>query len=175
MTAPQRSALLVIDMINDFASPGGALFSEPVGAIVPAVAREVHRAYGASEHVIFVADAHREDDPEFALFPPHALPGTGRDIVDMLDTSRAAVPVLEKSRYSAFYGTRLDEILRDLRVSELRLVGNCTNICVFFTAADAANRGYGLQVVRDAVASFDVTAHAHALVQLETVLGAKLI
>ena len=168
-----RTALLVIDMINDFAHPTGALYSEPVGAIVPSVAREVERARSSGEPFIFICDAHVEDDPEFKLFPPHALPGEGRDIVASLDISDAAA-IIQKSRYSAFYETELDVTLRQLGVTTLRLVGNCTNICVFFTAADAANRGYALEVVRDAVASFDVRAHEDALRELERTLGAVI-
>ena len=168
-----RTALLVIDMINDFATPGGALYSEPVGAIVPAVGREIGRAKAAGDAIIFVCDAHLANDPEFTLFPPHALPGRGREIVAALDTAGAAA-IIRKRRYSAFFGTDLDEHLRALGVTTLRLVGNCTNICVFFTAADAANREYQIEVVKDAVASFDSEAHTDALRELEKTLGAKI-
>ena len=160
-------------MINDFATPGGALYSEPVGAIVPTVAREVRRAKAAGQPVIFVCDAHDENDPEFALFPPHALPGVGRRIVQEVDS--ATYPVIRKRRYSAFFGTDLDDRLRALRTTTLRLVGNCTNICVLFTAADAANRDYAVEIVVDAVASFDRSAHEHALRELQKTLGAKLV
>jgi len=168
-----RTALLVIDMISDFARPGGALYSDPVGAIVPAVAREIGLAKTAGDAVIFICDAHVEDDPEFKIFPPHALPGEGREIVAELDTTGAAAIIL-KSRYSAFFGTDLDDRLRALGITDLRLVGNCTNICVFFTAADAANREYRIEVVRDAVASFDVQAHVDALRELERTLGVTI-
>jgi len=168
-----RTALLVIDMINDFATPGGTLYSEPVGAIVPAVAREIGRAKAAGDVIIFICDSHVANDPEFTLFPPHALPGQGREIVAGLDTTGAAA-IIRKRRYSAFFGTDLDEQLGALDVTRLRLVGNCTNICVFFTAADAANRDYQIEVVKDAVASFDLQAHANALRELEKTLGAKI-
>jgi nicotinamidase/pyrazinamidase len=175
LTRPaERTALVVIDMINDFATPGGALYSEPVGAIVGAVAREIARATANGAPVIFICDTHLPHDPEFELFPPHALPGKGREIVPALDTSGASA-VISKRRYSAFFGTDLDARLRALGVTSLRLVGNCTNICVFFTAADAANRDYAIEVVRDAVASFDLEAHADALRELEKTLGAKIV
>lgn len=169
----ERTALLVIDMINDFATPGGALYSGPVGAIVPAVAREIGRAKAAGDAIIFVCDAHVADDPEFALFPPHALPGPGREVIAELDTNGAAA-IIQKRRYSAFFGTDLDAQLGALGITRLRLVGNCTNICVFFTAADAANREYQIEVVKDAVASFDPEAHTDALRELERTLGATI-
>lgn len=171
---PERTALLVIDMINDFATPGGALYSEAVGAIVRAVGREISRAKAAGDPVIFVCDAHLDGDPEFTRFPPHALPGPGRDIVPALDTTGAAA-IIAKRRYSAFFGTDLDARLSSLGVTTVRLVGNCTNICVFFTAADAANREYSIEVVKDAVATFDPEAHAYALGELEKTLGATIL
>ena len=60
-------------------------------------------------------DSHVANDPEFTLFPPHALPGQGREIVARLDTTDAAA-IIHKRRYSAFFGTDLDEQLRALGV-----------------------------------------------------------
>lgn len=173
MVPAARTALLVIDMINDFATPGGALYSEPVGAIVEAVGREIERAKRDGLPVVFVCDAHLENDSEFKLFPPHALPGIGREIVSALDVTGAAA-IIQKRRYSAFFGTDLDARLHELGVGTIRLVGNCTNICVFFTAADAANREYRIEVVRDAVASFDQAAHLSAMAELAKTLGARI-
>ena len=52
------------------------------------------------------------------------------------------------------------------------VVGNCTNICVLYTVADARFRDYAVEVPADCVATFDPEAHAFALKQMETVLGA---
>ena len=54
-------------------------------------------------------------------------------------------------------------------------VGDCTNICVLYTAADARNLGYAVEVVRDGVTSFDLEAHDDALRELEKTLGATII
>jgi nicotinamidase/pyrazinamidase len=83
--------------------------------------------------------------------------------------------VIPKRRYSGFFGTDLDITLRERDVDTLRLVGDCTNICVLYTAADARNLGYAVEVVRDGVTSFDLEAHADALRELEKTLGAQIV
>src|SRR5207245_10327158 len=65
--------------------------------------------------------------------------------------------------------------VRGRGVDTLRLVGDCTNICVLYTAADARNLGYAVEVVRDGVTSFDEEAHRDALRELEKTLGATIV
>jgi nicotinamidase/pyrazinamidase len=65
--------------------------------------------------------------------------------------------------------------LRERGVDTLRLVGDYTTICVLYTAADARNLGYAVEVVKDGVTSFDLEAHADALRELEKTLGAKIV
>lgn len=173
--APSARALLVIDMLVDFAAPLGALYSPLIGAIIPAVRREIEGARRRGDAVIFVGDGHDEHDAEFQLFPPHAVRETpGSAWVDGLGPLWNEATV-RKTRYSGFYGTELEYLLHAREVRTVRLVGDCTNICVFFTAADARNRDLEVEVVRDAVASFDPEAHRHALEQLERILGCHLV
>jgi nicotinamidase/pyrazinamidase len=169
-------ALIVVDMIEDFAHEGGALYCGPsMAAIIPVIRRELERARTAREPVIYLTDNHLPDDAEFAMFPPHAIAGTkGAQIIPEL----APVPgdvVIPKRRYSGFFGTDLDITLRERGVDTLRLVGDCTNICVLYTAADARNLGYDVEVVEEGVTSFDERAHRDALRELEKTLGAKIL
>ena len=55
------------------------------------------------------------------------------------------------------------------------MVGNCTNICVLYTTADARYRDYAVEVPADCVATFGPQAHQFALEQMEKVLGARVI
>ena len=171
-----RRALVVVDMIEDFVHEGGALYCGPsMASIVPVVRRELERARGAGEPVVYLKDDHLPDDAEFAMFPPHAIAGTkGAEIVLELAPAAGDV-VVPKRRYSGFFGTDLDITLRERNVDTLRLVGDCTNICVLYTAADARNLGYAVEVVRDGVTSFDLEAHADALRELEKTLGATIV
>jgi len=171
-----KRALVVVDMIEDFAHDGGALYCGPsMARIVPVIQREIERSRAAGEPVVHLTDSHLPDDAEFEMFPPHAIVGTnGARIVAELAPAAGDV-VIPKRRYSGFFGTDLDITLREKGVDTLRLVGDCTNICVLYTAADARNLGYAVEVVEDGVTSFDEEAHRGALRELEKTLGAKLV
>lgn len=171
-----KRALVVIDMIEDFAHEGGALYCGPsMELIIPVIQRELARARAAGEPVIYLTDNHVPDDAEFKVFPPHAIAGTpGAEIIPELAPADDD-DVIPKRRYSGFFGTDLDITLREKNVDTLRLVGDCTNICVLYTAADARNLGYGVEVVRNGVTSFDEEAHVDALRELEKTLGAKIV
>jgi len=169
-------ALVVVDMIEDFVHEGGALYCGPsMAKIVPVIQRELERARASGEPVVYLTDEHLPNDAEFAQFPPHALKGSkGAKVVPELAPSAGDV-VIPKRRFSGFFGTDLDITLRERGVGTLRLVGDCTNICVLYTAADARNLGYAVEVVRDGVTSFDLEAHADALRELEKTLGATIL
>jgi len=170
-----RRAILITDMINDFVNPEGALYiGETVHPIVPrieALAREVRDEGGL---VVYLCDAHAPDDREFERFPPHAVRGTpGVRIVDALAPLPGDV-VIEKTRYSAFHETDLDEVLRREGVEEIIFTGVCTSICVMETLGDWANRDGRAVVYRDAVADFDPADHEFALKRMETLFGADV-
>src|SRR5438132_2217967 len=142
--------------------------------IVPVIQRELVRARASGEPVVYLTDNHLPGDAEFAMFPPHALSGSkGAEIVPEVAPAAGDV-IITKRRYSGFFGTDLDITLRERGVDTLRLVGDCTNICVLYTAADARNLGYVVEVPANAVTSFDEQAHRDALRELEKTLGAKI-
>jgi nicotinamidase/pyrazinamidase len=171
-----KRALVVVDMIEDFVHEGGALYCGPsMARIVPVIKQEIARSRAAAEPVVYLTDNHLPGDAEFRMFPPHALAGTkGAQIVPELAPATGDV-VIPKRRYSGFFGTDLDITLRERGVDTLRLVGDCTNICVLYTAADARNLGYAVEVVENGVTSFDEEAHRDALRELEKTLGAKIL
>jgi nicotinamidase-related amidase len=171
-----KRALVIVDMIEDFVHEGGALYCGPsMGRILPVIQREAARSRAAGEPVLYLTDSHLPDDAEFAIFPPHAVVGSkGAQIVPELAPADGDV-VIPKRRYSGFFGTDLDITLRERGVDTLRLVGDCTNICVLYTAADARNLGYAVEVVEAGVTSFDEEAHRDALRELEKTLGAKIL
>jgi nicotinamidase-related amidase len=170
-----KRALLIVDCLNDFLDPQGALTCGAAGrdALQP-IARELQTARSAGDLVIFACDRHLPDDSEFELYPAHCVEGTwGAHIVPELAPC-ADERILPKRRFSAFYGTDLELTLREQGIDELRIVGVCTNICVLYTAADARMRGFAVSVPEAAVASFDPEAHRFALLQLTDVLHARV-
>ncbi len=171
-----KAALLVTDMLNDFIDPTVALYVVPAGReIIPFIQKKLEEARAMGNPVIFVCDAHAPDDREFRLFGPHAVKGTwGAEIIPELAVQPGDYR-LEKTRYSCFYGTDLEDILRREQVDQVAVVGVCTSICVMEAVRDLADRGFATVVYRDGVADFDPEAHAFALKRMERVLGAKIL
>jgi nicotinamidase-related amidase len=158
---PRTTALVVVDMQNDFVADGGSLQVPDAAATVPVIAGLLDRARRAGARVVFTQDTHGPGDPEFAIWPEHAREGTwGWEIVADL-APQPGETVLRKPRYDAFYGTPLDHLLRVWRVRTLVVCGTVANICVHYTAASAALRWYDVVVPRDAVSAlepFDLAA-----------------
>jgi nicotinamidase/pyrazinamidase len=168
--------LLIVDMLFDFIDPEGKLYIGPVtDSLVPEVKLRLEKYRAAGDTVIFICDHHLEDDREFELFPPHSIEGSrGSKIIAEL-TPREGERVIYKRRYSGFFGTDLDLTLREKEIKELELAGCLTNICIFYTSADARALGYPVTVMKKAVASSDPEAHRFALKEMENTLGVKII
>lgn len=168
--------LLIIDMLNDFIRPEGALYcGEGAEAIVEGIRQRLEDARQAGHAVIFLQDAHAQDDKEFEKFPPHCVADTwGSRIIDEL-TPRQGETVIPKTRFSGFYNTLLDKILTRLAPEEVEVVGVCTSICVMDTVGGLADRDYAVTVPADAVADFDVRMHEFALQRMERLYGARVV
>lgn len=174
-----RRVLLVIDMLHDFLAPEGALFcGAAVQEIIPFVRDKVHEFQSADEPIIYINDAHAEDDLEFTRFPRHCVSGSEGALpipeIFPRDNRRDGVYTIEKRRYSGFFETNLGEILETLAPDEVHVVGVCTNICVLYTVEELRNRDLATVVYREGVASFDEGAHTWALQQMGDVLGARI-
>jgi len=172
-----RDALLVTDMLNDFLRPGAPLEVPEARRIVPALRRRIARARRSGELVVYLCDAHKKGDAEFTRmgWPPHAVQGTpGAAVVSALSPAPGDV-VAEKKTYSGFHRTALDAVLRRNGVRRLTLSGCVTNICILYTAADAAMRGYEVTVDERCVAGLSRRSHDFALDEMERVLGVRVI
>ncbi|QQY80242.1 nicotinamidase-related amidase [Keratinibaculum paraultunense] len=169
-------ALLIIDMLKDFIDKEGKLTTGPAGEkIVEFIQKKTNEFREKDYPIIYICDNHEEDDKEFDMFPPHCIAGTeGSQIIQQLQV-KDGDKIIKKRRYSAFYGTDLDLYLREKGVDEIYLVGVCTNICVLYTAADARNLAYKVNVFKEGIASFDEEAHEFALKEMESTLGCNIV
>ena len=159
--APASTALIVVDMQNDFVTSGGALLVGDAARTVPAIRRLLDLARQAGMAVFFTQDTHDPGDPEFAIWGQHVLRGSwGWRIVDDL-APREGERVIQKLRYDGFFGTSLDHELRLRRAETVIICGTVANICVLHTAGSAALRGYRVILPVDAVSAitpFDLHA-----------------
>lgn len=156
-----ETALVVVDMQNDFAHPQGALYVPAASATVPLITQLLERARVAGARVVYTQDWHGPDDPEFAIWPAHALAESwGAEILAEL-TPRPGETVIKKVRYDGFYGTPLEHLLHLWGLKTLVICGTVANICVLHTAGSAALRWYQVVVPEDAVSAltpFDLVA-----------------
>lgn len=165
---PDRTALLVIDMQNDFLLPGAPVHTPGGLELVPTIAGLARSCREAGFPVVFTQEMHRSDLSDFGIEldfePPHCLEGTtGMDLVAGLEPQQGDLHIRSKRRYDAFLGTDLDLALRVRRVENLLVTGVCTDICVICTVHHARNLDYRVVVLEDAVAGTTPERHAAAL------------
>lgn len=169
------SALLIIDMLNDFVLPGAPLEVPDTRKIIPNIEREIEKARAEGYPIVYVCDAHAPDDKEFQIWGRHCVKGSqGARVIDELEPEPKDT-VVEKTTYSGFFNTRLEGVLKEIGATDLILTGCVTNICIMFTASDAVLRGYKVTVPKDCVAGLNKEDHEFALRQMEKVLKVKII
>jgi nicotinamidase/pyrazinamidase len=170
-----RNAVIVIDMLHDFIRPEGLLYVPGAERIIPALAARLAEARAAGDAVIYSCNHHLPDDKEFAIYGRHAVLGSpGAEVIDEL-APRPGDRIVPKRRYSAFFCTELLLALREFRVEEVEITGVVTNICVYFTAADARNLDYPVTVHAGRVAGLTEREHEWALEQMVSVLGVNVV
>ena len=158
---PARTALIVVDMQNDFVKEGGSLVVPDAEATIPVIRGLLELARSSGMKVVFTQDTHTQGDPEWDIWPEHVQKDTwGWRIVEEL-APREEELVIQKVRYDAFYGTHLDHFLRLWGVDTVSICGTVASICVHYTAASAALRWYDVVIPRDATSAlhpFDLEA-----------------
>lgn len=167
-------ALLICDMLADFVD--GALANPTARPIVPNLQRLLAHARDAGWAVVFSNDAHHPDDPEIAIWGPHAMAGApGSKVIGALEPKNRPVEIVSPKRtYGAFDGTDLDDQLKALGVDELVLTGQHTHICVRHTAYGGLIRGYRITVPSDGVCAFPEVNPEEALTYLKKIYGAEI-
>src|SRR5512134_2686924 len=160
---PARTAMIVVDMQNDFVASGAPMETPAARAIVPRLAEALKICRGSGIRVIYTAHVHRRDGSDMGLLsmhPPVAsraalVDGTpGADIYPDLAPA-AGENVIKKHRYSAFFGTDLDIVLREWRVDTVIIGGTTTENCCLSTARDAMFHNYRVVFLSDATATYD--------------------
>lgn len=174
--ALDKTALLVIDMQNDFVLPGAPLATPRGLEIVPVISAFADAVRKRGWPVVFTQEMHRPDGSDFgielAFEPPHCLEGTpGVDIVEGLTPQPGDIRIRHKRRYNAFFGTDLDTVLRCRGVENLLVTGVCTDICVISTVHHARDLDYRCFVVEEGVDGTTAERHRAALLCMEHVFA----
>jgi nicotinamidase-related amidase len=166
-------ALIIADMINDFVT--GSLKCDRGSKIIPNIKKLADFCRSRGIPVIYVNDQHLKGDKEFDLWVEHAMAGTrGGEVIPELGAKEGDY-VLSKRRYSGFFATGLDLLLRELGVDEIIITGLLTNLCVLHTAADAYFRSYKIAIPEDGVEALTQEDQESALSYMEKFYGVKVL
>ncbi len=163
-----NTALVVVDIQNDFADPKGSLYVSGGEEVVPVVNREIEQARRAGALVVYTQDWHPESTPHFqkdgGIWPVHCVAGTWGaalhpDLAVEGDVVRKGSG--GEDGYSGFSvrdprsddvrSTEMEAMLRGRRIERVVVVGLATDYCVKDTALDALRLGFGVSVPRNAV------------------------
>jgi ureidoacrylate peracid hydrolase len=181
-----RVALIVVDMQNAFTFQEGVLGQRGLDMsrfadAVPGCRALMDAAHATGALVVLTRYVHLPDNADgqpgrgldryLPPRPDHLAHGTWDiEIDDRLAPSDGDI-VIDKSRPSSFYGTRLEPLLTARKIRSVVICGVTTNICVETTAREASQRGYDTYVVEDAVAEFEQSRHDHALYTVAFAFG----
>ena len=172
----RNTALLVIDMENDFVA-AAAVQETPEGrAIIPAINRLIAWARLLRIPIIFTHEMHRPDGSDYGIEleydPIHCLENTpGCELIEGLDVRAQDYRIRNKRRYDCFLGTDLDLLLRCQKQENLICCGVTTHVCVMSTVYTARNLDYRVLVPQDAVAAVSPEHQAAALLCMSDVFA----
>jgi nicotinamidase-related amidase len=149
-----KTALIIIDMQNDFVHEGGSLVVDSAKETVPYIKSLVDKARKNKVIVCYTQDTQFENDKEWEIWPEHCRKGTrGWEIINELKPEENEM-VFQKNRYDGFYGTGLEHYLSHVWHTEnLIITGTVANICVAHTAASAGLRWYHIVVPANGISA----------------------
>ena len=172
----ERTALVVVDVQNDFADPSGSLAVAGGEAIVPRVNDAIAQAVEAGALVVATQDWHPEVTPHFAkdggVWPVHCVRGTwGAELHPALalptDVPRVRKGTNGEDGYSGFTvrdprtgeetATELEARLREREIERVVVCGLATDYCVKATALDGARLGFEVEILADGIAAVDLS------------------
>ena len=168
------TALLLIDVINDFDFPGGEELLSLALPVGEAIAELKHNAKRAGIPALYVNDNFGKWQSDLNKIVSHCLEGSarGKKFVELVKPDADDYFVL-KPKHSGFFSTTLELLLEHLGARSLILTGIAGNNCVLFTANDAYMRDFKLFIPEDCVVSETEAENEYALQQMAKVLKAE--
>lgn len=169
----KKSALIIIDMINDFIK--GPLKLTNVNKIISNIKKLISWAHKSNIPVIYLNDAHSENHIEFKLWKKHAIINSyGAQIINELKPNKKDI-IIEKNNYNGFINTILDSYLKDNNINNLYVCGVYTDVCVRELVSTGFQLGYDLNILKDATGTKHKINHIKTLKILNKFYNAKCI
>jgi ureidoacrylate peracid hydrolase len=180
---PTKAVMIVVDMQNDFVADGAKLRSAQAAAMVPKLAATLKFCREKGIRVVYTAHVHRRDGSDMGryedLYPPIADRSTLVDGTAGVEIFPSLAPqpgehVIKKHRYSGFFATDLDLILRQWGIETVIISGTTTENCCHATARDAMFHNYKVVFLSDATGTFDYPDVGQGALSAEDVHRATL-
>lgn len=175
---PAKTALVVVDMQNDFVEEGAPIRFPGAVKVMPKLKELIHICRGNDIPVIYTMETHREDGSDMGLMADiwplikdrkGLIKGTrGVDIYKEI-APRPGDIVIEKRRYSAFHGTDLEMILRNKEIDTLIITGGATDCCCLATAIEAQERDFKVVFMSDLTATFEKQTSDGSFISVEEI------
>jgi ureidoacrylate peracid hydrolase len=188
---PEHTAVLIVDVQNDFCAEGGAMHAEGrdlslVRAMVPGLARFVEAARAADVPCVWIRNVYNSNPNWYlsevwleqatrrrkGLYVERPVCEGGAWNGDFYQVKpRQDEVIVTKHRYGAFEGTDLDLILRSRRIRTVIMTGVATNVCVETTARQAFLRDYYVVFTSDCTATYSQAEHEATLRNIDQFFG----
>ncbi|MEN3297277.1 MAG: biuret amidohydrolase [Burkholderiales bacterium] len=180
---PHKAAMIVVDMQNDFVAPGAPMETPAARKMVPNLARALAFCREVGIKVIYTTHVHRKDGCDAGRFadtwPPIAQKVGLVDDTPGIDIYPDLAPapgehIIKKHRYSGFFGTDMDIILRGWGIDTVIVSGTTTENCCHATARDAMFHNYKVAFLADATGTFDYPDVGYGAMSADQVHAATL-
>lgn len=169
---PDRTAIIVVDMTDEFVAEGAELETPAAREMVPRLGEAIDASRDADIEVIYLRPYNRSsgaDAGQLQTITPEVFDGIYEDttIYEGLEPEKDDV-VIPKQTYNGFHGTELDSVLRTLNIETVVITGTRTHICPDSTLRGAFFRGYQVVVIEDLVATADIPDQGWGEISKET-------
>ena len=169
-----KSAVIVIDMLNEYDHEDANVLVESVREALPAMQRVIERAHDEGTPVVYVNDNYGDWAAGRSELIERAVAGRHSDVVEPI-APRDGTWFIAKARHSIFYETQLEYLLRQAEIERLVLSGQVTEQCILYSALDAYVRHFEVAVAPDAVAHIHADLADAALRMMETNMRAQIV
>ncbi len=168
-----QTALLIIDMINNFDFSNGEVLAKKTLPIAKNIQKLKKQFTKEKRPIIYINDHYNLWQADVTRIINHCKNSLSEEIIHIIQPKPDDL-FLIKPKHSAFFGTALNTLLYQLNVRSLVITGIAGNICVLFTANDAYMREYSIHVPQNAIASADDQDNAYSLKMIKNVLKGKI-
>lgn len=172
-----NTALVIVDMVKDFTDPNGLVYYPENREILKKIKFVLDKCRDNNKLIIFLQHYNRKDKPDRRIekMRVNCIEGSGGENIDpMLPVDLKKDYVIKKRRYSGFFSTDLDMVLKEHNIDNLVIVGTKTNCCIRATVTDAYYLNYNPIVLRDCVATNSDTVNEVHLQDISKYFGSVI-